>query len=112
MKFVLSILCSFFFFGGLLIASNVSAEKQETVPWGCDAYSSSTCYFSIHYSSGGNKNFTMHSGERNKISGVVPGKDQYCVCAGIPTPSDLNQCNNVYQGKFCKRATINCSYNN
>ena len=74
MKFVLSILCGLFFCSGLLISSNVSAEKQEKVPWGCDAYSSSTCYFSIHYSSGGNRNFTMRGGERDKISGVVPVK--------------------------------------
>ena len=112
MEFVLSILCGLFFCGGLLISSNVSAEKQEKVPWGCDAYSTSTCYFSIHYSSGGNRNFTMRGGERDKISGVVPVKDQYCVCVGIPTPSDLTQCNNGYQGKFCKRGIVNRSYNN
>lgn len=112
MKFVLSILCGLFFCGGLLISSNVSAEKQEKVPWGCDAYSTSTCYFSIHYSSGGNRNFTMRGGERDKISGVVPVKDQYCVCVGTPTPSDLTQCNNGYQGKFCKRGIVNRSYNN
>jgi hypothetical protein len=112
MKFVLSILCGFFFFGGLLSASSVSAKKQEKVLWGCDAYSASTCYFSIHYSSGGNRNFTMRKGEREKISGVIPDKDQYCLCVDTPTPSDLNQCNNGYQGKFCKRDTINRSYNN
>jgi hypothetical protein len=112
MKFVLSILCGLFFLGGLLTSSNVSAEKKETVPWGCDAYSSLTCYFSIHYSSGENKNFTMRGGERDKISGVVPDKDQYCMCVGTPTPSDLNLCANGYQGKFCKRDTVNRSYNN
>ena len=29
------------------------------------------------------KKFTMNSGERDKISGVVPDKEQYCMCLPV-----------------------------
>ena len=100
------LLCSFLFPNAVL------AQQEETVQWGCDAEGSSTCYFSIRYSSGSLRDFTMRGGARDQISEVVPGRDQYCVCVDTPTPADFGQCNNGFQGKFCKRATVQRGYNN
>lgn len=78
----------------------VAAQQQETVPFGCDARAPDYCSFSLFYSSGGIRNFTMRAGERDRISGVVPGRDTYCVSINNPPQ----------QG--CARRVVNRTYNN
>jgi hypothetical protein len=97
--------------GAGVVATTTSAQQQETVDWRCGGAPGSTCYFVIRFASGGFKNFTMKGGSTDKISGVVPGKDTYCVCVDIPTPDDWAQCKSPYQGKFCRTATVQRGYN-
>lgn len=96
------------------VADQERKVRQETVDWRCDGPKGSTCYFSIRYSGGaGQRNFTMRGSERDRISGVVPKEDRYCVCVDTPTPEDWSQCNKHYQGKFfCNQATVRRGINN
>jgi hypothetical protein len=61
--------------------------QPVTVNWGCDARPPDLCYFSIYYHSGESRNFTVIAGQRDKISGVLPGKDTYCVTVNQGFPN-------------------------
>lgn len=93
-------------FAVLAFALGAPSPPQETVDWYCGAAKGSTCYFSIRYVSGGNRNFTMRGGEQDRISGVVPNQDTFCVCIDTPTPNDWSQCKPGFQGKFCRTDVI------
>lgn len=69
----------------LAVASTSALAGREKL--NCEAPSNQTCYFTIYYSTGGYRNFTMRGGESDWISGVRPG-DTYCktVNQGIPNP--------------------------
>jgi len=96
--------------GCLLAAAAGSAlAQQETVQFGCDAGGNDTCFFSIRDSSGGTRNFTMRARERDRISGVFPGKDLYMVSINQSPPNDPNICGASY---WCKSEMVKTGYNN
>lgn len=83
--------------------------QADTVPFGCGADPSMTCYFSIRFANGtAHRNFTMRGGTQDNISNVEPGRDLYLVSIDQSPPTDPNQCGVSF---WCKKATINSNYN-
>jgi hypothetical protein len=84
----------------ILIGSTATSARAENAPFGCDARAPDICVFSICYDNNNSRrNFTMKAGERDQISGVVPGKDTYCVAINNAAPG-------------CRCRVINGHYNN
>ena len=80
----------------------VQPMQSVTVNWGYDARPPDLCYFSIYYYSGEIRNFTMIAEQKDKISGLWPGKDMYCVTVNQGFPNSHT----------CSKRTVKTSYNN
>lgn len=87
--------------------------KPTTVDFRCDAKLGELCYFKIYFAARdmdepmAPRFFTMQgNGTTDKVSDVVPTRDEYCACMGGNTPPSLEMCKGTYQGKQCHRGII------
>jgi hypothetical protein len=73
----------FFLLGAaaLLMCSPAPASAADGPLFGCGARAPNVCYFRIFYQRGG-RIVILPAGMKNKVPGVLAGKDQYCVALG------------------------------
>ena len=95
-----------------LLATTAASAQQKTVAFGCDAGVGAVCNFTLRPVRGMERQFSVPSGQRTEMSGVIPLKERYCVCVGVATPLDWAECKTPYRGSFCKAANVNSRYNN
>jgi hypothetical protein len=62
----------------LVSCGSVPATAAEGPLFGCEARAPSVCYFRVFYQRGG-RIVILPAGMKNKVPGVIAGKDQYCV---------------------------------
>jgi hypothetical protein len=95
-------------------AGSPSAAQPPSGPliWGCDAPVGRTCYFSIQFAAGGVRNFSLPSGRKMTVTGVIAGRDHYQVSIEAPNLGDPNRCRQlVTMGRSCIRKPVDSSYN-
>jgi hypothetical protein len=71
--------------GGVVAATLLpAAANASVVQFTCGGSPTGICYFTLFYSTGGSRNFTMRNGERDDLPGIRLG-DSYCFdFNGIP----------------------------
>jgi len=88
------------------------ALAQGATQWGCDAPFGRTCYFSIQFAGGGVKNFSLISGRKIVMAGVVAGRDEYLISVDAPNLGDASRCKQLTAvGHLCQRKVVDPSYN-
>jgi hypothetical protein len=79
-------------------AGAAPASSAPPAPFGCDARAPNVCYFRIFYARG-DRIVVLPAGMKQKVPGVVIGRDQYCVALGKAPPVK------------CARKIIGAAYN-
>jgi hypothetical protein len=88
-------------------------EREKAVTFGCDAPPGNVCFFQVLMRLRNvAQRFSMPSGGRYLVSGVIPGIDQYIVTVNQVAPLTMDCKTAPDVQKFCKLSWVNAGYNN
>ena len=72
---------------GAVLATGIAgpaAAATQTASFGCEAAKPAVCYFRIFYFPRFNRQIVLPAGMKEKLPGIVIGRDRYCVQVGAP----------------------------
>jgi hypothetical protein len=88
-------------------------ERERAVTFGCDAPAGNVCFFQVLMRLRNvAQRFSIPSGGRYQVTGVIPGVDQYVVTVNQIPPLTLDCRAAPDQQKFCKVGVVGPGYNN